>query len=98
MVASYGPSPVDFQLFTDRGISKYFKEHLINSYFTKFRGTKSYYTKIDLNDAYREVCVNLDHGIGYIFFGNPTSSTFNSTINFKNAKGIKLIKPFAFPL
>lgn len=44
------------------------------------------------------MCVNLEHGIGYIFFGNPTKSSFTSTINFKNAKGIKLIKPHDFPL
>lgn len=42
--------------------------------------------------------MNLEHGIGYIFFGNPTTSGFMSSINFKNAKGIKLIKPYAFPL
>lgn len=79
-------------------MSKYFKEHLVNSYFNKVRGNKSHYTNIKLDEAYREICVNLEHGIGYIFFGNPTASAFTSTINFKNAKGIKLIKPHSFPL
>lgn len=42
--------------------------------------------------------MNLDHGIGYIFFCNPTNTPYTSVINFKNAKGIKLIKPQSFPL
>ena len=59
VLTSYGPSTVDFQHFEDPSISKFFKSHLINSYIQKNRGKIFHYNSIKLDEAFREVCVNL---------------------------------------
>lgn len=71
---------------------------MIKSFANKFHGDKSHYTKLNIPEAYREVVINIDRGLGYIRVCNPSNKPFSTTISLNKSKGIKIIKPDELPL
>lgn len=68
------------------------------SFARKFQGDRSYYTRLKIPEAYREVYFSLDRGIGFIRVNNPSTQPFTTTITLNKCRGIKVIKPDELPL